>query len=106
MLQEVSEVVDFPEDVQLSINRHLQRPKASSCSDPELYKALRKYDLNNHTLLLEELDEGEVFSVNRKRLFKKGAKRRSRYECIDQKNGKLYLVSGHAEVERFTDHKV
>ena len=91
--------VEFPEDVSTALRRHLDRPKASSCSDPKLFKTLAKYNKNQSAVFLESLDEGAIFSVRGKRVFAKGKKRRTRYECLEISSQKTYLVSGHAEVE-------
>lgn len=92
--------VAFPTEVENAINKHLNRPKASSCADPSLYKVLKKYDKNSESIIyLEDIAEGQLFSINEKRRFKKGKKRRSRYECIDIDNKRMYYVSAHAEVK-------
>jgi len=44
--------------------------------------------------------EGVEF-IFQDRIFKKGSKRRTRIECLELKSGKTYLISGHAEVEKF-----
>ena len=99
MLNQMRQIVDFPEQVQKALLQHLYRPKASSCSDPILYKALKSIDQPNDLQLLEELEEGSYFSFHESRHFKKGKKRRTRFECIDLKNKRLYLISGLAEVK-------
>lgn len=102
LLNNVIQEVSFPDELKAELHRHIQKPKASSCSDPELYKALKKLDSDQEIIYLEQLDEGILFQLHGKRVFVKGKKRRSRYECIDQKNGKTYLVSAHAEVQSIT----
>jgi hypothetical protein len=98
LLEELMEVVQFPSQLAKIIRQHLQSPKASSCSDPELYKALRAFDPPSSLLSLEELEEGTVFQIRGKRIFKKGKKRRTRFECLELATRKLYLVSAQAEV--------
>jgi hypothetical protein len=99
-LQRMTTEVPFPNEVQNAINKHLSRPKASSCADPSLYKVLKKFDKDADSIIyLDELEEGQLFSINKKRRFKKGKKRRSRYECIDLENKRMYYVSAHAEVK-------
>lgn len=99
-LQIMATEVSFPEEVQRAIKKHLNRPKASSCADPSLYKVLKKFDKNAESITyLEDLEEGQLFSINEKRRFQKGKKRRSRYECISLENKRLYYVSAHAEVK-------
>ncbi len=101
LLEVVTQTVDLPKDLLEVIYQHAKSPKASSCSDPKLYKALRKYDVNAEELAhLDELEFGEYFALNRGRVFKKGEKRRTRYMCLDQNSGKPYLISAHAKVKR------
>jgi|SRR5690554_432800 len=104
MLLEMMEEVHFPKELSDIIFQHLDRPKASSCSDPILYRALKKYDKDGHsTVFLEDIEHGFHFSLDGKRIFKKGKKRRSRYECICLNNKRMYYVSAHAEVQIMTE---
>lgn len=97
-LKSIKKEVEFPEELQAVLERHLARPKASSCSDPMLYRALKNLDTKQSTLL-EDIEMGTHFRFREKRIFKKGAKRRSRFECIELKSKRLYLISGLAEIE-------
>ena len=100
LLKEVIGLVSFPENLLMALKRHLNKPKASSCSDPNLYKAIKLYDeVENDHIYLDSLNFGELFTVNGKKVFRKGEKRRSRYECEEINSKRLYLVSGHAEVK-------
>ncbi len=90
--------VHFPEALRTEIQIHLQNPKASSCSDPRLYKALKKYDPSSDKQLLEEIEPGALFMLDAKRKFKKGAKRRTRFDCIEIGSGRRYYIHAHAEV--------
>lgn len=101
MLKQLMAKVSFPKDIASALRKHLQRPKASSCSDPELFKVLKLYDANSTTVFLDSLSEGVEFSFQ-DRVFKRGNKRRTRIECFEIKSGKTYLISGHAEVEKIT----
>lgn len=89
----------FPEDIESAVQAYLQNPKASSCTDIHLSRALKKYDEvieNHHTV--ETLPELSVFSLKNGRVFKKGGKLRKRYRCIEIKTGRVYLFSPIAEV--------
>lgn len=101
MLKEIMELVPFPEDVATALKRHLKRPKASSCSDPDLFKVLKNYNEDSELVFLDSLEEGEKFDFQ-SRVFECGKKRRTRITCFELKTGKTYLISGHAEVERLT----
>jgi len=99
LLTELMLLVVFPKDLKQAIDLHLQRPKASSCNDPELYKTLKKYDAKENIIYLEDIPENSSFLVQGKRKFIKGKKRRTRFECIEIGTKKTYLITGHSEVE-------
>ena len=87
----------FPEDVQLALEKYIDNPKASSCSDKDLYKVLRKYDEYSQPYL-DEISIGSEFLFNKKR-YKSLEKRRTRYLVKNLHNGREYLISGIAQVE-------
>lgn len=89
----------FPDELLTALEKHVARPKASSCSDPELFKLLSRFEKDKEVIFLEDLDEGSQFIINQDRKFVKGKKRRSRYECRSLDNKRLYYVSAHAEVK-------
>lgn len=104
MLQELMQRIEFPSDVASALTVHLSSPKASSCSDPSLFKVLKRYNPSSNLIFVEELEEGDHFILQQNRVFVRGRKRRTRFECIELKSKKLYLVSGHAEVEKITSN--
>ena len=87
----------FPEDVQLALEKYIDNPKASSCSDKDLYKVLRKYDEYSQPYL-DEISIGSEFLFNKKR-YQSLEKRRTRYIVKNLHNGREYLISGIAQVE-------
>ncbi len=90
----------FPMDIQRAIVSYLENPAASSCSDLNLSRALKKYDLvQEHLSTVEALPLGSVFKFKDGRIFKKNAKVRKRYQCTEVSSGKLYLFNPLAEVE-------
>lgn len=99
LLEELIELDVFPEEILEEIIRHARSPKASSCSDPDLYKLLNRFERGDEIVFLEDLEEGRLFQIGKNRQFRKGKKRRSRFECIDLNNKKTYYVSAHAQVE-------
>jgi SprT protein len=73
--------------------------KASSCTDPNLFKVLRKFSEKNTSLVfVDEIPIGALFLLNGK-TFRKDGLRRKRYLCTEVKKQKQYLVSPIAEVE-------
>ncbi len=84
----------LPDDIQYALNRYLKNPKASSCTDSNLIRALRKYDPLSEWLLVEEILVGLAFETQDGRRFKKLEKMRTRYRCIELDTKKIYLVPG------------
>ena len=91
----------FPEDILNALKRHLKHIKASSTADTNLAKVMKRYDTKgSDTLTVEDLPEGAIFKLANGMTFKKGSKRRTRYQCECLDNGKSYTVSGMAEIGR------
>lgn len=88
----------FPDDIQHALQNSMRDLSASTCSDPNLYKILRKYDEVTHTLMVEDMEIGDLFRTHEGRIFKILAKRRTRYECLDVKTAKKYLFPSIYEV--------
>ena len=95
----------FPEDILIALKRHLQHIKASSSADTNLAKVMKRYDKKTtEVLTVEDLPEGTVFQLKNGMRFKKGPKRRTRYQCECLDNGRTYSVSGMAEIFLPTEH--
>lgn len=93
----------FPYKLLPPLARHFRNPKASSCTDTHLSLALKEYDQNTDKTFIFQIPSGSVFRIYNGKLFKKGAKRVKRYECIEVKTGRLYLFQPNAEVEMISD---
>lgn len=88
----------FPEHLKIVLQKHLKNPPASSSRDVSLINELKKYDAPTNTLQLIDIPEGSKFSLNNKRFFIKGAKRRTRFQCKEISSNRDYLIHGVAEV--------
>lgn len=88
----------LPEDIQRALKHYMNDPAASSCSDKGLMKVLALYD-NDQKLFLDQIPEGSIFKLDSGRIFKKGKKLRSWYQCFQQPGNKEYRVSGISKVE-------
>ncbi|WP_325642264.1 sprT domain-containing protein [Parapedobacter sp.] len=89
----------FPADIQQAIVRYLDNPAASSCTDLQLYRVLKRYDApENPVHTVEQLPENTVFSLKNGRVFQKKEKIRKRYRCIEVATRRIYLFSPVAEV--------
>ncbi|MEY4110571.1 MAG: hypothetical protein RLZZ46_926 [Bacteroidota bacterium] len=89
----------FPDSLEIALDDYLLNPAASSCSDDNLLRCLKKFDKTSSSLVhLEELPEGAVFTASRGREFTKGPRVRKRYRCRENNSGHFYLFSPVAEV--------
>ncbi|CAM1372857.1 Metallopeptidase [Tenacibaculum litopenaei] len=90
-----------PETYPLSILPHLanylKNPKASTDTDVNLSLALRGGVAESGKNFIFEIPLNSVFSF-KNTLFKRGKKRRTRYECLNLKNQRVYLFNQNAEV--------
>jgi hypothetical protein len=89
----------FPEDVGAAIVKYMQDPGASSCSDTNLMRTLKKYDPENGLVLLESLPMNSVFRFGGK-LFVKGPRIRTRFQCKLHGTQHVYLFAALAEVKK------
>ena len=89
----------FPNNLLPLLANHFKNPKASSDTDLHLRLALKQFDETNNLNYVFELLLGQEFRLYNGKIFKKGNKRRKRYECIEVKTGKIYLFNPNAEVE-------
>jgi len=87
----------FPVEVLHALKNYMDNPAASSCSDADLQRVLKRYDPPTNKKFLEDLAYNSTFKING-RIFKKGQLQRKRFECIELATKKTYLVSGIAEV--------
>jgi SprT protein len=89
----------LPKEVFKAVALYLGNPSASSCTSPELVRALKVYDRNDDLhVLLETLPYGAHFLL-KERLFQKGEKLRSRFRCVEIKTNKWYFVPALIEVK-------
>lgn len=89
----------FPLQILPLIAKHFKNPKASSDTDAQLSVALKSFDPETDKNYIFELPTGGVFRIYNGKIFKKGAKRRKRYECVEVETGRIYLFQPNAEVE-------
>ena len=97
LLQPILNNEQTPVDLKKVLQKSIKNLKASSYSDIELSRVLKKYDTAKETYLLEDLNEDCVFKLNKK-IYSKGKLRRTRYLCKEISSGRSYLVHALAEV--------
>jgi len=89
----------FPSVLLPLLAQHFKNPKASSDTDAKLALALKKYDPPNDKNYIFEIPYGRTFRLYNGKIFKKGAKKVKRYECVEVATGRMYLFNPNAEVE-------
>ena len=100
MMQPFFEKQVFPPDITAAITAYLNNPAASSCSDLNLYRSLRKYDVAQaNATTVEKLPLKAVFKLKDGRVFRKEEQLRKRFRCIEVSTKRIYLFSPVAEVE-------
>jgi SprT protein len=90
----------FPEDITRALERYINNPGASSCSDSHLLRTLRLYDEKTPTNLevhVEDLPIDTIFQLKNGMIFKKGEQLRKRFKCTELRSKRTYLVNPLAE---------
>jgi hypothetical protein len=88
----------FPDDIKIALRKHFVNPSAS-CSDIHLQRVLNNYNTKKDTSIttVERVPMGGLFKLRNDHVFRKGMLRRTRFECIDTTDGRIYWVNALAE---------
>ena len=89
----------YPKNMLPYLANYFKNPKASTDSDVNLSLALKNGIAETGKNFIFEISYGENF-IFKKILYKRGIKRRTRYECLNLSNKKTYLFNQNAEVLR------
>jgi len=90
---------NFPPEIEKLLAQSLKNPAATTCAEPHLIRALKKYDIKKEGyFFVEELPAGSLFKVNSGAIFKKGERIRKRFKCVEVSTKKIYLFSPVYEV--------
>lgn len=89
----------FPIALLPLLAKHFKNPKASSDTDVDLALALKQFDKPNNKTYIFQVPLGSNFKLYNGKIFKMGAKRVKRFECMELKTGRLYLFNPNAEVD-------
>lgn len=89
----------FPADISSAIQQYIENPAASSCTDLNLFRALKSYDqAHSSVLTVESLEDGHYFMLKNGRSFQRITKIRKRYKCMELTTKRMYLFHPIAEV--------
>ncbi len=91
----------FPPDIQKALRRSIINPSATANGETDLLLVLRHYDLHKKEgfIPVNDVPEGALFAMDNGKVFRKGARRRKRFECIELKTGLHYTFSPVTEVK-------
>ena len=87
----------YPKEILPFLANYLKNPKASTDSDVNLSLALRGNVAEFGKNFIFQIDFGEYFS-HKNIIYKRGNKRRTRFECLNTTNNKVYLFNQNVEV--------
>ncbi len=91
----------FPDDIRDALARSLHNPAATTCAEDDLMRVLRRYDAKRDgVFMVEELELGARFVIKGGKQFRRGAKVRKRYQCMEEGTGSVYLFSPVYEVRK------
>ncbi|WP_233898386.1 SprT-like domain-containing protein [Tenacibaculum piscium] len=87
----------YPTKILPYLAHYLKNPKASTDSDVHLSLALKGGVASVGKVFVFEILNGELFQF-KGNLYRKGNKRRTRFECLNLVNKRVYLFNQNAEV--------
>ncbi len=90
----------FPADIEQALQKSIINPSATANGETDLLLVLRKYNpvRKEGWQVIVDLPEGALFQTENGKIFRKGARRRKRFECQEVKTGLLYTFSPVTEV--------
>ena len=92
----------YPTEVLPHLANYLKNPKASTDADVNLSLALRGFKAETGKKFIFAIPLDTVF-IFKNKLYKRGNKRRTRYECLNLSNKKVYLFNQNVEVELYEE---
>ncbi|MBW6459152.1 MAG: hypothetical protein K0B08_01145 [Bacteroidales bacterium] len=93
LLNELTGMNIFPDDLKPLVRLHMQQPKANSKSNAHLVRGLDAYNSSQKGIFLEDLPDNAVFHLPDGRKFVKQQKLRTWYRCQNLHNKKIYRIS-------------
>ena len=87
----------YPNEMLPYLAKYLKNPKASTDADVQLSLALKGNRSESGKEFVFNVSAGQLFEF-KNTIYKRGNKRRTRFECLNINNGKLYLFNQNVEV--------
>ena len=90
----------YPNKILPHLAKYLKNPKASTDSDVNLSLALRGNIAEAGKNFIFEIPVGDLFEFT-STIYKRGNKRRTRFECLNMTNKRVYLFNQNVEVSKY-----
>ncbi|WP_298881643.1 SprT-like domain-containing protein [uncultured Polaribacter sp.] len=91
----------YPMEMLPLLANYFKNPKASTDADVNLSLALRGNTAETGKHFIFDIPYGSFFEF-KNIIYKRGNKRRTRYECLNMKNNKVYLFNQNVEITKKT----
>lgn len=88
----------YPKEILPYLANYLKNPKASTDADVNLSLALKGFSADSGKHFIFDIPFGNLFEFKNS-IYKRGNKRRTRYECLNMHTKKVYLFNQNAEVK-------
>jgi len=92
----------FPNHLLPILANYLKNPRASTDADVKLSLAFKEYSKEIGKNYIFEVPYGSLFKF-KKGVYKRGNKRRTRFECLHTTNKRVYLFNQNVEVEIYKE---
>ncbi len=90
----------YPLDILPFLANYLKNPKASTDADVNLSLVLKGNTAETGKHFIFEIPFGSLF-IFKETIYKRGNKRRTRFECLNMVNKKVYLFNQNVEIKRY-----
>ena len=90
----------YPKEILPYLARYLKNPKASTDADVNLALALKGNEAETGKNFIFDIPYGGLF-IFKDVIYKRGNKRRTRYECLNMATKKVYLFNQNVEVKLY-----
>lgn len=90
----------YPNEILPHLAKYLKNPKASTDADVNLSLALRGNVAEAGKNFIFEIPVGDLFEF-KSTIYKRGNKRRTRFECLNMTNKRVYLFNQNVEVSKY-----
>lgn len=90
----------YPTKILPFLATYLKNPKASTDSDVNLSLVLKGNEAEKGKNFIFEINSGSFFEF-KNIIYRRGNKRRTRFECLNMNNQKVYLFNQNVEVKQY-----